>query len=468
MPFSLNLFHSLNLVFPDILSILVLFTLIVVKNFSKENYAKQLLSKISLLASVTLLVSMLIYVSNTNEKTTELFIYNKTIGQIKILVFFCLLVFLGFLNYTKLNKTLNDNFFILIYGIVNALTLSISANSFLTLVLALELYTFSLVFLLLNEHDDIFHKKCAMRFLMLSSIASSIFIFGCSLIYSKSGSLTFTNIKSVNGLISEIGRALIVCYILFKLGCAPFHSWLIDAYKKLSSITILFLEAIWKLFMMFVFIKVTSVFANSDYLKIVLITFSVIAMGIGAIMPIFQNNIHKFVASISIGHIGFAISSLHIAQSEPAIMAYMSYNSLAIFCFFVAILFIKNYCPIKTFTDLSGIIKNSPILGFTILASMFALCGLPPFGNFVAKVNIFKLLLCSGSYFVLTIGILYSLISIVYLIKWSRYFFYTQNLENAVKNKNHILSVFLFIILTISIIVYEQIFTYFEITLATK
>ena len=468
MPFLLNLFPSLNLVFPDILSILVLFTLIIVKNFSKENYAKQLLSKISLLATVTLLVAMLIYVSNTNEKTTELFIYNKTIGQIKILLFFCLFVFLGFLNYTKLNKTLNENFFILIYGIVNALTLSVSANSFLTLILALEIYTFSLAFLLLNEHDDIFHKKCAMRFLMFSSIASSIFIFGCSLIYSQSGSLTFTNIKSVNSLIAEIGRALIVCYILFKLGCAPFHSWLIDAYEKLSSITILFLEAIWKLFLMFVFIRVISVFANTDCLKIILVAFSVIAMGIGAIMPIFQNNIHKFVASISIGHIGFAISSLHIVQSEPAIMEYMSYNSLAIFCLFVAILFIKNYCPIKTFADLSGIIKTSPTLGFTILASMFALCGIPPFGNFIAKVNIFKLLLCGRSYFVLTVAILYSLISVVYLIKWSRYFFYTQNMENVVKNKNYILSIFLFIILTISIIFYEQIFMYFEIALATK
>ena len=468
MPFSLNLFSVLNLIFPDILSILALVTLIVVKNFLKEEQASKILSKISLLASVILLFAMLIYTSNANEKATEFFIYNKAIGQTKILLFFCLFVLLGYLNYSKLNKTLNENFFILIYGIINALTISISANNFLMLILALELYTFSLSYLLVNSCDNTFHRKCCVRFLLLSSIASSIFIFGCSLIYSQSGSLSFAAIKSQNSLISEIGQVLIICYILFKLGCAPFHSWVIDVYEKLSGITILFLEAIWKLFIIFVFIKVISVFATPDCLKILLMIFAIIAMSIGAIMPIFQDNIHKFIASISIGHVGFVVSSLYITQSEPAIMAYMLYNSFAIFCFFTGILFIKNYYPVKNFSDLSGIIKTAPIPGFTIVTSMFAMCGLPPFGNFIAKVNILKLFLCNKDYLTLVVAILYSLISIVYLIKWSRYFFCPSRLVNVNDNRYHIFAKFSFVLLVISIIFYEPIFMYFKTMLTSK
>ena len=468
MPFSLNLFSGLNLIFPDILSIFILFALVVVKNFLTKNYARKMFSKISLLASGILLFATLIYVSNANDKITELFVYNKAIGQIKILLFLCLFAILGYLNYTKLNKVLNENFFILIYGIISALTVSVSANSLLTLILSLELYTFSLAFLLVNACDDALHRKCAIRFLLISSIASSIFIFGCSLIYSQSGSLTFAGINSHNNLISKVGQVLIICSMLFKLGCAPFHSWIIDVYEKLSSTTILFLEAIWKLFMMFVFLKIISVFANLDCLKSLLITFAIIAMGIGAIMPVLQDNIHKFVASISIGHIGFAISSIYIMQSEPYVMSYMFYNSLAIFSFFAGILFIENYRSVRTFSDLSGIIKTSPIPGFIILASLFAMCGLPPWGNFIAKVNIFKLFLSNGNYFVLTVGILYSVISIVYLIKWGRYLFYPAKMENIDKNKNYIFLVFLFIILVTSIIFYERIFMYFEMIIVPK
>jgi len=468
MPFSLNLFPELNLVFPDILSMLILFALVVVKNFLKEEHAKKILSKISLLSSVILLFATLIYVSRADEKTTEFFVYNKASGQIKILLFLCLFAILGYLNYTKLNKALNENFFLLLYGITNALTISISANNFIPLILALELYTFSLGFLLMNSCDDVLHRKCAIRFLLLSSIASSIFIFGCSLIYSQSGSLSFSAIKSSNCLISEIGQVLIICYMFFKLGCAPFHSWVIDVYEKLSSTTILFLEAIWKLFMMFVLIKLISVFGALNCLKIFLMIFAIIAMGIGAIMPIFQNNIHKFVASISIGHIGFAISSLYITQSEPIIMAYMSYNSLAIFCFFSVILFLENYHPVKTFEDLSGIIKTSPISGVAVVASMFAMCGLPPFGNFIAKINIFKLFLSNRDYLILAFGILYSVISIVYLIKWSRYFFYSSKSININNNTHSILAIFLFVILMITIIFYEPIFIYFNTIFTLK
>ena len=465
MPFSLSFVSELNLVFPDILSILTLFTLVVVKSFLREGCAIGILSKISLLASVILLFALLIYIPNADEKTTEFFVYNKAIGQIKILLFFCLFALLGYFNYAKLNKTLSGNFFILIYGIINALTISISANNLLTLFLALELYTFSVGFLLVDSCYDVIHRKCSIRFLLLSSIASSIFVFGCSLIYSQSGSLSFAIIKSSNGLISEVGKILIISYMLFKLGCAPFHSWVLDVYERLSSIAILFLEAIWKLFMMFVFIKVISLFANLDCLKLLLITFASISMGIGAIAPVFQDNIHKFVASISIGHIGFVISSFYITQSEPYIMAYMLYNSLAIFCFFTGIFFIKNYCPVKTFADLSGIIKTAPIFGFTIMASMFAMCGLPPFGNFIAKISIFKLFLCNKDYFILIVAILYSLVSTVYLIKWLRYFFYPTRLININNNRCHIFAIFLFITLVISIIFYEPIFVYFEMML---
>ena len=135
---------------------------------------------------------------------------------------------------------------------------------------------------------------------------------------------------------------------------------------------------------------------------------------------------------------------------------------------FSAILFLENYHPVKTFEDLSGIIKTSPISGVTVVASMFAMCGLPPFGNFIAKINIFKLFLSNRDYIILVFGILYSVISIVYLIKWSRYFFYSSKSININNNTHSILAIFLFVILMITIIFYEPIFIYFNTIFTLK
>lgn len=464
MLFPLNLFSELNFAFPDIFSILSMLALLIIKNSVNEECSKKVFPKLSLVFAAILLTATLVYNSLEDGINTTLFVYNNMLGQIKILLFCCLCVFFGYLNYIKLSKIVNSNFFILIYGIANAITLSTSANSLLTLILSLEMYTFSLGFLVLNEHNDMLHRKCAMRFLLLSAVMSAVFIFGCSLIYSQCGSLTFQNVALAKGMMSEIGKTLIICALFFKLGCSPFHSWIIDIYEKLSHIVVLFIEAIWKLFMMFIFTKIIQLFANLNCLKIILMSSAIIAMGIGAIMPIFQHSIHKFIATISIGHIGFAISVMHVAQSYPTIMTYMSYNSLAIFCFFSGLFFLEHSRSIKSFTDLSGILKTSPILGFTILSSMFALCGFPPFGNFMAKVNIFKLLLCDKNYLMLAVTILYSIIQLLYLIKWSRLFFNSTKQEDFKTMGYYMLSKSFILILAISIIFYERIFTYFGTT----
>lgn len=460
MPFPLNLFSGLNFAFPDVLSIFALFTLIMVKVFLSEEYTNKIFPKISLIFSIILFMTTFMYSAYGKKVSSELFIYTSSIGQAKILLFFCLCVLFWYLNYTGLRKTLGANFFILIYGIANAITLSVSANSLITLMLVLELYTFSLSFLLLNDKNDKQHRRCAVQFLLISSIMSSIFVFGCSLIHSQSGSLSFSDVKLTKDFVSNTGKVFIICALLFKLGCAPFHNWMLDVYEKASSIVILFLETIWKLFMIFIFIRVIFVIGNLNCLKIVLATSAVMAMGVGAIMPIFQNNIHKFVASISIGHIGFALSALHIATSYPVVMSYMSYNALAILCFLSGILFIESSHPARDFTDLSGLIKTASIPGLTVLASMFAMCGIPPFGNFMAKINIFKLLLESKENLLLIITVLYSFLSLVYLIKWLRLFFHSTKWESTNPTRHKTILVFLLLTLTISVIFYEQVFIY--------
>lgn len=470
MLLALKLFPKLTFAFPDILSALFLFVLIIFKSFENKKYSNSVFSRMSLFFALISFLATLIYSSFDKKFDTGLFVYNYRLGQMKIILLAMLCLWFFYINYTQLYKTLNSNFFILIYGIVNAITLSLSANNFLVLILSLELYSFSLAFLLLNdkqasERQVIGSRKCATRFLLISSVMSAIFIFGCSLLYSQFGSLSFLKIKLTNDFSSVVGGVLVLCALLFKIGCPPFHGWIIDVYEKASSIIVLFLETFWKPFMIFIFIRVLLIFlaGKFDQCRLILSTVAIIAMLFGAIMPIMQRNIHRFIATASIGHIGFLMTVFATFTSIKPIsfvVSYLAFYSLAVFCFLSGILTIKHASNVDEFSDLSGIVNINPLIGFLLLLAMCAMIGLPPFGNFVAKLFVFKFLIQSKATLLLSVTMIYSVFSLLYIIKWARFFFADSAQQTFASNRNFSSTLSLFVLCS-SIFFFDFINSYF-------
>ena len=220
---------------------------------------------------------------------------------------------------------------------------------------------------------------------------------------------------------------------------------------------IMFLEVIWKLFMILIFIKLFCTITPQNCIHQIILLSSIISMLIGAIMPIIQKNIHKFIASVTIGHIGFALSIQSLQNSMPLIMTYMSYQSLATFCFLAGILAIPQIHSIRTFEDLRGFSTLSPIFKILILFSLFAICGLPPFGNFYAKLNIFMLLIKNKNYFTLFITLIHSVISIVYIVKRGRFLFNQTKAESTLHQTSYLFETSLIILLTASLVFYNPI-----------
>ena len=177
-------------------------------------------------------------------------------------------------------------------------------------------------------------------------------------------------------------------------------------------------------------------------------------------MPIIQKDINKFIASVTIGHIGFVLSIQTLQNTAPIMMTYMTYQSLATFCFLASIFAINKTHDIRTFEDLGGLYTTAPIFGFLTIFSLFAICGLPPFGNFYAKMDIFMLLLKNKNYFMLFISLIYSIISVGYLIKWGRFLFVSSRTENNLKKESCLFASSLIILLAVSLIFYNSIFSF--------
>jgi NADH-quinone oxidoreductase subunit N len=318
----------------------------------------------------------------------------------------------------------------IIFVVFCSLTLCISANNFLILLLGIEGAILSVWFLLMRNQGN------AMRYLLISSIISGIFLYGSSLYYSEFGSLCFSYISDNKNLVFIIGTILILSALLFEIHAAPFHSWVIDIYEKASTTMVMFFDTVFQFFMFFVFAKMIDIFINKHILfyKPFLYFASILSMLIGGVMPIRQKSINKFIAYSSVGHIGFILSILattnHAADFKRSIFYIFSYI-VSSSCFFFSILVLQKNKSIKEFSDLKGVINNAPIIGYSLILSLFSMIGLPPFINFFAKLKIIGFLISKNAWLLLSVSIFYSILGFLYTAKVARYLFMPDIESNA-------------------------------------
>jgi len=119
----------------------------------------------------------------------------------------------------------------------------VSANSFLTVFLGLELMSLCLYALVALNRDSAVSTEAAMKYFILGALSSGLLLYGMSMIYGATGSLDLREVsaqlRQVLGGGADSGAArsflvfglvFVVAGIAFKVGVAPFHMWIPDVY----------------------------------------------------------------------------------------------------------------------------------------------------------------------------------------------------------------------------------------------
>lgn len=383
-----------------------------------------------------------------NENIT-LYSYN---GLIKIDSMICLIKFIciiGGLLVIWISKefyaqeklaTAGQNILILlaILGIV----LLVSSNDLLAMYLAMELQSLSFYTLATLKRDDESSTEAGLKYFILGSLSSGIFLFGVSLIYGLTG---LTNFDSLNlfifGLGTEvaapqgaatigllIGIIFIGIALLFKLAAAPFHMWAPDVYQgSPTPITALF-ATVPKLAILGILIRLyLDTFLGLMIQWQPLIIFcSIASMIIGSFGALNQSLIKRLLAYSAISHIGYVLiafaSGTH--TSLQALLIYMTiYMIMSIQSFTILLSLRKkllsggNGKSINYLIELVSLSRSQPVLAITFAISLLSLAGIPPLAGFFSKWLVFSAAIQSHFYLLAIIGVLTSVLASVYYLR---------------------------------------------------
>ena len=337
------------------------------------------------------------------------------------------LVFLFSRDYLKQCEIFKGEYFVLGLFALLGIMVMISAHSFLTMYLGLELLSLSLYTLVAFDRDSPVASEAAMKYFVLGAIASGTLLYGISMLYGLTGTVDFDELAIIltletAGVPHLFALAFILVGIAFKFGAVPFHMWLPDVYHGAPTSVTLFVGSAPKLAALAMILRIlTEAMAPaSDGWQDMLMVVAVLSVALGNIVAIAQENIKRMLAYSTISHMGFILLGVMTGTKAGygAAMFYtIAYVLMTIVSFGMIILLSRRGFESDRLEDFKGLNARSPWFAAMMLIVMLSLAGVPPFIGFVAKLSIFYALVDANQTWLAAMAVIFTVIGLFYYLR---------------------------------------------------
>ncbi|HHA19699.1 MAG TPA: NADH-quinone oxidoreductase subunit NuoN, partial [Methylophaga sp.] len=343
-------------------------------------------------------------------------------------------------SYLKARALFKGEYYVLAVFATLGMMVMVSAYHFLTLYLGLELMSLCMYAMVAMHRDSSVATEAAMKYFILGAIASGMLLYGMSIIYGVTGSLSIATIAEViqtggvDNTVLSFGLVFLIIGIGFKLGAVPFHMWLPDVYHGAPTAVTLFIATAPKIaaFAMAIRLLVDGLGDVHQHWQGMLIMLSVLSMIIGNVVAIAQTNLKRMLAYSTISHVGFILLGILSGSQEgyAAAMFYaLVYSLMSLGGFGMIILLSRQGFEADTIDDYKGLSERNPWYALMMLILMFSMAGIPPLVGFYAKLTVIKAVVDINLISVAIVAVLMSVIGAFYYLRIIKVMYFDQPVE---------------------------------------
>ena len=385
---------------PEFFLGLSLIYLLIFGSIISTHKTRPLIQDLILKLSVLILILSLFLVFNDKLWVIENLTFNNTIiydylsffSKITILVF-SLISILMIRFYIKDQKLNQFEYTIIILLAVLGFLLLCSANDLITAYLAIELQSLAFYVMASFKKKSSFSVEAGLKYFVLGSFSSALFLFGSSLIYGVTGTLNFEDFKDlflndrpkedladsieflfgssliygVTGALNledfkdlflndrpkeyladsiefipfesdlvQIASLFIIVSLFFKLAVAPIHAWSPDVYEGSPTSSTIFFAVVSKLSIL---VLLTRIFQYSFHgfiynWRYYIVVIAVLSVIVGSFTALEQKKLKSLLAYSSVSHIGYILIAFSTGTFEgiQSMFAYILIYMLAGSC----------------------------------------------------------------------------------------------------------------------------------------
>jgi NADH-quinone oxidoreductase subunit N len=312
-------------------------------------------------------------------------------------------------------------------------TMAISANLIL-LFIGLEVTSISLYVVAGFTRDEPNSDEAAMKYFLLGSFASAIFLYGIALVFAATGSLSIYGQGTISDFIQGrvltlgasggilwVGIALMIVGLAFKVTAAPFHQWAPDVYQGAPGGAVGLMAAGVKVAAFVALARLlVAAFGYADRLWAPPVAaIAALSVIVGTAFAIAQTDLRRMLAYSGVAHAGFILTALvAVGDGVPAVLFYVSTYAFTLVGAFTVTAVISGPrnggSPLDAYR---GLAARAPALAITLAAFMLSLGGIPLFAGFAGKVTVFAAAIGAGYLWLALVGLVASVAGLFFYLR---------------------------------------------------
>lgn len=238
--------------------------------------------------------------------------------------------------------------------------------------------------------------QAAMRYLIIGSLAATLYLLGVGFLYADTGSLNMEDVARLlpdtDGRLGMLAAGLMVVGLAVKMGTFPLHGWMPCAYSRAPFAAgtlmapLVTKVAAYGLIRVLFWVFGLATLRNGPLLE-VLCWAGVGGMLLGALFAFFQRDLLRLLAFSSISQMGLITLGIGIANLTAVTGSVLHIAADAVtkaLLFLVAgAVFVRH--GVRNVDDLAKLRGRDPILAAVIVVAGLSLVGIPPLVGFFGK-----------------------------------------------------------------------------------
>lgn len=280
----------------------------------------------------------------------------------------------------------------------------------------------SYVLLTLGGRSD--QVRTGMTYVVISLIASVLFLTAIAFVYASTGTVNLADAADKLATVPVAIRQGLVLLLLVVFGIKaaifPLFFWLPDSYPTApTAVTAVFAGLLTKVGIYAIIRTQTVLLEPQDRPQLLLLFIAGATMLVGVLGAIAHNDIKRILSFHIISQIGYMVMGLAfftVAGLAGAVL-YIVHHIVVKTTLFLTAGLVEHHTGTGHLDRLSGVVRTAPILGALFLLPALSLAGIPPFSGFVAKLALVDAGLEAGSYALVGVSLLVSLLTLFSMTK---------------------------------------------------
>jgi NADH-quinone oxidoreductase subunit N len=276
----------------------------------------------------------------------------------------------------------------------------LDSAGFVSLFIGIEMLSLPAFALIVLGRGQTVASEGALKYLILSSIGTALLLFGVSLAYGGSGTLSiaaWARQLSDGGGLAKASTLLVLCGLFLKSAVFPFHAWAPDAYASARMPVTALLASVVKSAVVLALVRVVATVPLDASSSTAVAVLGIASILFGNLAALGQRRFRRLLAYSSVAHAGYMIFALLDATGNR-VGDLLLYTVIYALGTLLACASFAALCPgdDDKLEALNGKFASHPVASLLLSLAVLSLAGVPPFPGFFAKLFVFRSAIASG------------------------------------------------------------------------